>query len=162
MTKPDYPMTRAVRTLLDRKIAFTPHFYPYVDHGGTQHAAACLHVDEHSIIKTLVMETDARSPLIILMHGDREVSTKQLARSLGVKSVAPCAMEKTERVTGYTVGGISPLGTRRVLPIYAERSILALPRLFINGGKRGFLVEVTPGDLDRALTLTPVDVAIEP
>ncbi|MBN2006119.1 MAG: aminoacyl-tRNA deacylase [Anaerolineae bacterium] len=162
MTKPEYPMTRSVRALLDHKIAFTPHFYPYADHGGTFHAAACLNVDEHAIIKTLVMETDTKLPLIVLMHGDREISTKQLARVLGVKSVSPCTVEKTERVTGYTVGGISPLGTRRVLPVYVERSILALPRLLINGGKRGFLIEVTPNDLGQVVALEPVDVAIEP
>lgn len=162
MAKTEYPMTRGVRALLDQKVAFTPHFYPYIDHGGTRHAASCLNIDEHAIIKTLVMETDAKSPLIILMHGDREVSTRRLARALGVKSVAPCTVEKTERVTGYTVGGISPLGTRRALPVYAERSILTLPRLFINGGKRGFLVAVTPNDLGQVMTLEPVDVAIEP
>ncbi len=162
MPKTEYPMTRGVRALLDHKIAFTPHLYPYTDHGGTRHAATCLNVDEHAIIKTLVMETDDKSPLIILMHGDREVSTKQLARVLGVRSVTPCAVEKTERVTGYTVGGISPLGTRRILPVYAERGILTLPHLFINGGKRGFLVEVAPDDLGRVIAFEPVDVAIEP
>lgn len=162
MAKPDYPVTPAIHLLRGKKVAFTPHLYPYAEHGGTRHAAECLGVDEHAVIKTLVMEPDGGKPLLVLMHGDREVSTKNLARALGVKAVAPCAIEKAERVTGYQVGGISPFGTRQPLPVYVEASILLLERLYINGGKRGFLVELAPADLRKALTLREVEVAILP
>ncbi|HOU12901.1 MAG TPA: aminoacyl-tRNA deacylase [Anaerolineae bacterium] len=162
MAKVDYPMTRGVRHLQDKKVTFTPHLYPFEEHGGTGHAAACLHVDEHAIVKTLVMEKDDGKPLLVLMHGDREVSTKNLARALGVKSVAPCEVDKAERVTGYQVGGISPFGVRQPLPVYVQQTILDLPRLYINGGKRGFLVEITPEALQKALFVHPVDVAIIP
>jgi Cys-tRNA(Pro) deacylase len=164
----DYPMTRAVRLLSSKKITFKPHLYPYEEPGpsrlgtGTEHAAASLTVDEHQVVKTLVMEPEGGKPLLVLMHGDREVSTKNLARALGVKSVTPCDAEKAERVTGYQVGGISPFGTRQPLTVYVERTILALDRLYINGGKRGFLVEITPADLRKALPVREVDVAIAP
>ncbi len=162
MAKVDYPMTRGVRHLQDKQIAFTPHLYPYEEHGGTSHAAACLNVDEHAVVKTLVMERDDGKPLLVLMHGDREVSTKNLARALGVKSVTPCDAGKAERVTGYQVGGITPFGTRQPLPVYVQKTILDLPRLYINGGKRGFLVEIPPTALQKALPVHPVDVAIIP
>ncbi|HXG67745.1 MAG TPA: Cys-tRNA(Pro) deacylase [Blastocatellia bacterium] len=160
MEKADYPITPAVRLLREKKIAFKPHLYPYEERGGTAHSAAMLNVREHSVIKTLVMETDARQPLIILMHGDCEVSTKQLARVLGVKAVKPCDPATAQKHTGYMVGGTSPLGTRKPLPVYAEKTIFTLDRIFINGGKRGFLVEITPADLRAALLVTEVEVAI--
>lgn len=158
--KADHPITRGVRLLRSKKVAFTPRLYPYETHGGTGHAAESLGVDEYAVIKTLVLETDAGKPLLVLMHGDRAVSTKNLARALGVKSVKPCEQEKAERVTGYQVGGISPFGTRRPLPVYVEQTVLELERFCINGGKRGFLVEVTPSDLHKALDVKSVNVAI--
>ena len=153
-------MTRGVRLLQSKKVTFTPHLYAYEDHGGTHHAALCLNVDEHHVIKTLVMEDEAKKPFLVLMHGDCEASTKNLARSLKCKSVKPCDMEAAERVTGYQVGGISPFGTRRPLPVYVETTILTLPSFYINGGKRGFLVQITPEALQKALTVKPVNVAI--
>jgi len=160
VTKAEYPMTRGVRMLRSKKVAFTPHLYPYEEHGGTRHAADCLEVNERAVIKTLVMEPDGGKPFLVLMHGDREVSTKNLARILGVKSVDPCKPEKAERVTGYQVGGISPFGTRRPLPVYVEQSILELPRIYINGGKRGFLVGIAPQDLGKGLDVREVEVGI--
>ncbi|HQE93229.1 MAG TPA: aminoacyl-tRNA deacylase [Anaerolineae bacterium] len=160
MARVAYPMTRGVRHLQDKEVTFTPHLYPFEEHGGTGHAANCLNVDEHIVIKTLVMERDDGKPCLVLMHGDREVSTRNLARALGVKSVTPCDVAKAERVTGYQVGGISPFGTRQPLPVYVQSTILDLPCLYINGGKRGFLVEITPEALQKALPVQPVDVAI--
>jgi Cys-tRNA(Pro) deacylase len=162
MAKRDYPMTRGVRLLQRTKIPFTPRPYDYEAHGGTGHAAESLNVDEHAVIKTLVMAPDGGKPFLVLMHGDREVSTKNLARALDVKSVSPCDVETAERVTGYQVGGISPFGTRRPLPVYVQRSILALDTIVINGGKRGFLVEIDPQDLRKAFKVREVDVAITP
>ena len=158
---PDHPITPAVRFLRQKGITFTPHLYAYEEHGGTQASAAALHVDEHAVVKTLVMQTDERKPLIILMHGDREVSTKQLARVIGVKSVSPCDAKTAERHTGYLFGGTSPFGTRTALPVYAESSIFSLPRIYINGGKRGFLIEISTTDLRAAIPVTEVHVAIE-
>jgi Cys-tRNA(Pro) deacylase len=158
----DYPVTTAVRVLREHKISFDPHFYVYEERGGTGHAARSLGVDEHAVVKTLVFETDARKPLLVLMHGDREVSTKQLARFLGVKQVIPCDPHAAQRHTGYTVGGISPFGTRTPLPVYAEATILALPKIYINGGKRGFLVSIAPPALRVALQVTEVQVGIVP
>lgn len=161
MAKQDYPVTTAVRFLREKNIPFTPHLYTYEEHGGTAASAAALNVDEHGVVKTLVMQTDERRPLIVLMHGDREVSTKQLARSIGAKSVSPCDAKTAERHTGYLFGGTSPFGTRTPLPVYAESSIFDLPAVYINGGKRGFLVGISPSDLRKALTMTEVQVAIE-
>ena len=155
----ELPITSGVRFLRSHKIAFIPHLYAWEEHGGTAHSAARLGVDEHQVIKTLVLETEIRKPLIVLMHGDREVSTKSLARFLGCKSVQPCSPQNVTRYTGYQVGGCSPFGIRQTLPIYAESTILELPRLFINGGKRGFLVEIAPAAL-AILSPTPVQVAI--
>ncbi len=160
MARTDYPVTPAVRFLRERQIPLIPHLYRYQEHGGTSRASAMLEVPEHQVIKTLVMETDGGDPLIILMHGDREVSTRQLARFLEVKHVEPCEPETAHRYTGYLVGGTSPFGTRRDLPVYVERSIFDLPSIFINGGKRGFLVEITPGQLREALSVTEVEVAV--
>ena len=154
------PVTPAVRALREKKVAFEPHLYEYEEHGGTRRSAAELGVDEHSVVKTLVMETEARKPLVVLMHGDREVSTKQLARRLGVKSVRPCDPATAQKHTGYMVGGTSPFGTRTRLPVYAESTIFGLPRIYINGGKRGFLVSIDPKVLRDVLKVEEVEVAI--
>src|SRR5262249_20950073 len=160
MAKADFPITPAVRFLREHKISFTPHLYDYEEKGGTRRSAAELGVDEHAVVKTLVMEDETRKPLIILMHGDAEVSTKQLARWLGVKSVQPCDINRAQKHTGYLVGGTSPFGTRTKLPVYAEKSIFGLPTIFINGGKRGFLVEMSTADVRAALNPTEIEVAI--
>jgi len=160
MSSDKTPMTPAIRVLRQAGVPFSEHPYPYVEHGGTAAFAREAGVGEHAVIKTLVMEDDAKEPLIVLMHGDREVSTKELARILGVKSVHPCAPETAQRHSGYMVGGTSPFGLRKPLPIYVEETILALPRIYINGGKRGFIVGMDPNDLDRLLHPTPVHVAI--
>src|SRR5919206_1469593 len=154
----DYPITPAVRLLREKGVAFEPHLYDYVERGGTRRSAEELGVDEHAVVKTLVMETDARKPLVVLMHGDREVSTKQLARTLNVKSVQPCDPAAAQKHTGYLVGGTSPFGTRLRLPVYVERTIFALPRIYINGGKRGFLVEIAPHVLRELLPVEEVSV----
>ena len=156
----DYPVTTAIRALRDSRVAFEPHLYDYEDKGGTARSSAMLGVDEHIVIKTLVMEDENRKPLIVLMHGDRDVSTKALARLLKVKTVSPCDPKVAERHTGYQVGGTSPFGTRKVLPVFVERTILDLPRIFINGGKRGFLISLAPKDLEKVLPLQLVDAAI--
>ena len=156
----EYPVTPAVRLLRENKVEFEPHLYDYVERGGTAHSAEALGVDEHAVVKTLVLETEARKALIVLMHGDREVSTKRLARRLGVKSVQPCAPDAAQKHTGYLVGGTSPLGTRSPLPVYAERTIFELPRIYINGGKRGFLVSLDPQALRALLPVEEVEVAI--
>ena len=160
MAKADYPMTQAVRVLRERKIDFTPHLYEYEEKGGTRRSSEELGVDEHSVVKTLVMEDESRKPFIILMHGDRAVSTKQLARVMNVKSVRPCEVNTAQKHRGYLVGGSSPFGTRTKLPVFAEKTIFDLPKIYINGGKRGFLVEIVPQDLRAALPVTEVEVAI--
>jgi Cys-tRNA(Pro) deacylase len=154
------PMTPAVRALRQAGVPFTEHPYAYVERGGTAAFAAQAGVDEHAVVKTLVMEDDAKKPLVVLMHGDREVSTKELARVLGAKSVRPCAPDTAERHSGYMVGGTSPFGLRKPLPVYVEATILELPRIYINGGKRGFIVGLEPKELVRVLAPTPVRVAI--
>jgi Cys-tRNA(Pro) deacylase len=152
--------TPAIRALRAAGVPFTEHTYRYEEHGGTGVPARELGVPEHEVIKTLVMEDAARAPLIVLMHGDLEVSTKQLARVLGSKHVEPCRPEVATRHTGYLIGGTSPFGTRKPMPVYVERTILDLPHVYINGGARGFLVCVAPADLVRVLHATPVEVAI--
>jgi Cys-tRNA(Pro) deacylase len=154
------PSTNATRLLKQAGIAYTEHLYRYEDHGGTAVSARELGVDEHAVIKTLVMEDDRGAPLIILMHGDREVSTKELARQIGAKSVQPCKPEVANRHSGYLVGGTSPLGTKKAMPICAEATLFDLPRIYLNGGSRGFLVGLEPKDLERVLKLTRVSVAI--
>lgn len=149
-----------MHALRAKKIDFVPHLYPWQEHGGTSHAAASLGVDEHMVIKTLVMQSDPRHPFLVLMHGDREVSTKELARTLGVKHVEPCDVAAAQKHTGYLVGGISPFGTRARLPVCVEKTIFDLPRIFINGGRRGFLVEIQPRALTLVLEARPVEVAI--
>ena len=160
MQRAGYPITPAIRVLRENKIQFDPHLYSYREHGGTAHSAAQLGVDEHIVIKTLVMETESRTPLIALMHGDREVSKKELARTLSVKSVLPCDPSTAQRHTGYQVGGTSPFGTRKGLPVFAEQTIFELSKIYINGGKRGFLVSMDPDDLKRVLPITEVSVGI--
>ena len=157
----DFPVTPAVRYLREKKIDFVPRLYEYVEKGGTRESAKQLGVDEHSVVKTLVFETNEKKPLIVLMHGDREVSTKNLARFLDVKSLEPAAPEKASKLTGYLVGGTSPFATRTRMPVYVEKSVLNLERIYINGGKRGFLVEIDPSVLREALNATEVEVGIE-
>jgi Cys-tRNA(Pro) deacylase len=155
-----YPVTQAVRSLRTGKIDFIPHLYRYEEHGGTHQAASILNVPEHEVIKTLVMEVDSRWQLLVLMHGDREVSTKKLACELGVKRVSPCDPISAEKHTGYKVGGISPFGTRKSLPVCVESSIMMLDRIFINGGKQGFMVEIDPHDLQKVLSVKEINVAL--
>jgi len=152
------PVTPAVRALRAAGIEFSPHLYEYEERGGTRVSARELGVDEHAVVKTLVMEDDAKAPLIVLMHGDRQVGTQALARQLGLRKIVPCSPEAAEHHTGYKVGGTSPFGTRKPIPVYVERTILALPRIFLNGGARGFLVGIAPSSLG-VLAPTPVDVA---
>ena len=154
------PMTPAVRALQQAGVPFTEYPYRYLEHGGTATFAREFGIDEHTVVKTLVMEDETKRPLVVLMHGDREVSTKELARVLGVKTVQPCAPETAERHSGYMVGGTSPFGLRKPMPVYAEETILELPRIYINGGKRGFLVGLDPKGLVRVLKPTPVRVGI--
>jgi Cys-tRNA(Pro) deacylase len=156
------PVTPAIRALRSAGVPFTGHFYRYEEHGGTRVSARELGVDEHAVVKTLVMEDDAHTPIIVLMHGDLEVSTKQLARAIGCKHVEPCKPDVANRHSGYLVGGTSPFGTRKAMPVYVERTILDLPRIYINGGARGFLVGIAPADLVRVLNPTPVEVGIRP
>jgi Cys-tRNA(Pro) deacylase len=156
----DYPVTPAVRFLREHRVDFVPHLYDYVEKGGTRESAKQLGVDEHAVIKTLVFETNEKKPLIVLMHGDRHVSTKNLARHLGVKSVEPVTPEKASKLTGYLVGGTSPFGTRTSVPVYVESTILDLEKIYINGGKRGFLVEIEPAILTSSLNGSKVDVGI--
>jgi Cys-tRNA(Pro) deacylase len=160
MVKDRYPATVAVRVLREQNVAFTHHPYTYVERGGTEVSARELGVPEHAVIKTLVMEDDRGNPLVVLMHGDREVSTKNLARLMGVKSVTPCAPMVADRHSGYQVGGTSPFGTRRAMPVYMERSVVELPYIYINGGRRGYLVGMMTTELIRVLKPILADLAI--
>jgi len=143
------------------QVEFTDHLYTYEEKGGTAVSARALGVDEHAVVKTLVMEDEKKRPLIVLMHGDLQVSEKQLARTIGVKTVTPCTPETAHKHTGYLVGGTSPFGTRAALPVYLEETVLDLPRIYINGGKRGYLVGIDPKDAVRLLKPTQVRVGIE-
>ena len=154
--------TGAIAVLRKHHVAFTEHPYRYEERGGTSVSSRELGVPEHAVIKTLVREDEGKQPLIVLMHGDREVSTKKLARQIGAKTVSPCAPDVAQRHSGYLVGGTSPFGTRKAMPVYMEGTIGDLDRLYINGGRRGFLVSLTPADLVRVLSPTLVDAAIEP
>ena len=154
------PLTPAIHFLRAKKIAFTEHAYKYEEKGGTATSARELNIAEHIVVKTLVFKVDGKEPIIVLMHGDREVSTKELARQIGVKQIAKCEEAEAQRHTGYMFGGTSPLGTRKELPVYIESGILELPEIYINGGKRGFLVKINPGDFSKAFLFTPVNVAI--
>lgn len=158
MSKEQYPITTAIRALRAAKISFEPHLYPYEERGGTESSARALGVDEHLVIKTLIMQDEQKRPLIVLMHGDAEVSTKNLARHLGVKTIAPCTAEVADRHSGYQVGGTSPFGTRKSMPVYAQTTILELPLIYINGGKRGFLVAVEPRQVFDLLGATLVEM----
>lgn len=154
------PVTAAVRALRAGKVPFTDHLYAYEEKGGTAVSSRELGVDEHAVVKTLVMEDEARNPLIVLMHGDRQVSTRELARVLGVKTISSCTPDTAQKHTGYLVGGTSPFGTRRRMPVCMEETILDLPRIYINGGKRGYLVGIDPRDVVKLLNPTLVRVAI--
>jgi Cys-tRNA(Pro) deacylase len=151
----------AIRALRAADVTFEPHLYPWEPKGGTAASAEALGVDEHQVIKTLIFEDDRKQPLCILMHGDREVSTKNLARAIGVKTVGPCTPEVADRHSGYQVGGTSPFGLKRPMPIYMQRSIAELPRIYINGGARGFLVAIDPKEAVRMLKPTLVDAATD-
>ena len=152
--------TPATAWLRERGITFSEHVYEYVEHGGTAESAKQLGVDEHAVVKTLVMQDEKREPLIVLMHGDKQVSTKNLARAIGAKSVEPCTPEVAQRHSGYQVGGTSPFGTRKAMPVFVEETVLALPRICINGGRRGYLVGIEPAVLTQALGAKPVSCAL--
>ena len=153
--------TPATQWLKAHGVVFTEHPYAYLEHGGTEHSAASLGLDEHMVVKTLVMQDQDARPLIVLIHGDRKVSTKNLARQIGAKTVEPCKPEVASRHSGYLVGGTSPFGTRREMPVYVEESILALPRIAINGGRRGYLVGIDPQVCTTVLGARPVQCALE-
>lgn len=163
-TRKKLPVTPAVRVLRDHAVKYVENVFTYEPHGGTALCAKALDVDEYMIIKTLIFEDDNRRPLVVLMHGDKQVSTRQLARSLNVKSVTPCTPQTATKHSGYQVGGTSPFGMRRSMPVYMQVSILELPYIYINGGRRGFLVKMASSDLQRVLQqvlqLSLVDVAI--
>jgi Cys-tRNA(Pro) deacylase len=152
--------TPAIHMLRRHGVSFTEHIYRYEDRGGTRVPSRELGVAEREVVKTLVMEDDRKRALIVLMHGDREVSTKALARAIGVKTVTPCRPEVAERHTGYLVGGTSPFGTRKVLPVYVQRTILEIDRVYVNGGRRGYLIAIVPQVFIDVLHATPVDVGI--
>ena len=153
--------TPATVFLKSNEVSYSEHEYEYLEHGGTGVSSASLGVPEHAVVKTLVMQDEAGKPLIVLMHGDRKVSTKNLARQAGVKRIEPCKPDAALRHSGYQVGGISPFGVRKALPVYMERSILDLPKIYINGGRRGFLVGIAPGEIVRTLDPQLVKVALE-
>jgi Cys-tRNA(Pro) deacylase len=154
----NYPITPAIRVLREKKIEFEPHVFEYVEKGGTRHSAEVLKVDEHAVVKTLVFETNEKKPLMVLQHGDFQVSTKELARILNVKTIAPASPERANKLTGYFVGGTSPFGVRTKMPIYAEATIFDLERIYINGGKRGFLIAIEPRVLHDVLEIEAIEV----
>jgi Cys-tRNA(Pro) deacylase len=160
MSKEKTPVTPAIRVLREEKVEFTDHLYTYEEKGGTTVSARELGVDEHSVVKTLVMEDENKNPLIVLMHGDLQVSTKELARIIGVKTISPCTPETASKHSGYLVGGTSPFGTRRAMPVYMEETICELPKIYINGGKRGYLVGINPAEAARILKPAMVKVGI--
>ena len=153
--------TAATAFLAHHGVKFTEHSFEYVEHGGTSASSTALGVPEHEVVKTLVMETERGDPLVVLMHGDRKVSTKELARAAGVKRIFPCKPDTAQRHSGYLIGGTSPFGTRKAMPVYLERSVLDLPRIYINGGRRGYLLGMEPAALERVLSPVLVDVALE-
>lgn len=160
MSKEKAPVTPAVRELRANKAEFSDHLYEYEEKGGTAVSARELGVDEHAVVKTLVMEDESRNPLVVLMHGDLKVSTRELARIIGVKTIAPCNPDTANRHSGYVVGGTSPFGTRKKMPVYMEQTILELPKIYINGGKRGYLVGIVPQEAVRILAPKLVKVGI--
>ena len=153
-------LTPATQMLRAAGVAFSEHVYDYVEHGGTAESARQLGVAEHAVVKTLVMQDEREQPLIVLMHGDRQVSTKNLARAMGAKAVEPCKPEVAQRHSGYLVGGTSPFGTRKAMPVYVQASVLELPQILINGGRRGYLLRLTPTVLVELLGAQPVDCAL--
>lgn len=155
----DYPVTAAIRVLREHGVAFEPLQFNYIEKGGTAHSSSSLGVDEHTIVKTLIMEDGSKAPLCVLMHGDFDVSTKNLARQLGIKTIQPCKPDVADKHSGYQVGGTSPFGLRQSMPIYVEKSILELERIYINGGKRGFLVQIDPKALLDVLKAKPVSAS---
>ena len=157
---PHVSATPATQFLRKHGIVFSEHVFEYVEHGGTRVSADALGVDEHVVVKTLIMEDDKKQPLIVLMHGDRTVSTKNLARQVGCKSIEPCKPDVAQRHSGYQIGGTSPFGTRKPMNVYVERSILDCERIYINGGRRGYLVGIDPRVLSQILNVTPVNVAL--
>lgn len=160
MAREKAPITAAVRVLRAEKVPFSDHLYNYQEKGGTAASSRELGLDEHVIIKTLVMEDETGSPLIVLMHGDQQVSTKELARSIAARQISPCLPEVAQKQSGYLVGGTSPFGTRRQMPVYMEATIADLEKLYINGGKRGYLVAMAPAELVRVLKPVLVKVGI--
>ena len=160
MAKQDFPVTQAIRFLRSHNVAFEPRLYEYEERGGTAHSAECLGVDEHHVIKTIVCENEKKQGMIVLMHGDKHISTRQLARDLGMKHIDAADPKQANKWTGYLVGGTSLFGTKTVLPVYVEASILALDTIYINGGKRGFLVVMQAADL-QVLQPTAVNVAVD-
>lgn len=160
MAKVKSPVTAAIRVLRQAKVPFGEHPYTYEEKGGTAVSARELGVEEHCVVKTLIMEDEKKAPLVVLMHGDLQVSTKELARAIGAKTVAPCAPDTAQRHSGYLVGGTSPFGTRKEMPVYLEETILELPLIYVNGGSRGFLVSMPPRELVRVLKPVPVRVGI--
>ncbi len=161
MSGKDIPVTQAIRFLREKKIEFIPHQFKYEEKGGTRHTALELDVPEHNVIKTLVFEDETGDGLIVLMHGDLEVSTKELARELGVKTISPCNQQKALKLTGYQFGGTSPFGTRTELPVFAEKTIFLLEKIYINGGKQGFILEMKPEAIKQVLDITEVSSAIK-
>jgi Cys-tRNA(Pro) deacylase len=159
---PHVSETPATQWLRAQRVAFTEHVYEYVDHGGTGESSRQLGVPEHQVVKTLVMQDHDHKPLVVLMHGDRQVSTKNLARQIGAKRVEPCKPDVAQRHSGYLVGGTSPFGLRKAMPVYVEATVLALDRIYINGGRRGYLVSLDPEVLTRLLAATPVQAAMVP
>ena len=160
MAKEKAPVTAAIRMLREEKVSFSDHLYAYEEKGGTAASSRELGIDEHAVIKTLVMEDDNGRALIVLMHGDLQVSTKELARTIGVKQVSPCTAEAAQKQSGYLIGGTSPFGTRHLMPVYMEAGITGLPKIYINGGKRGYLVGMAPAELVRVLKPQLVTVGI--
>jgi Cys-tRNA(Pro) deacylase len=160
MPEENIPVTQAVRVLREKNIGFRPFIYRYREHGGTRQFADEFGIPHHSVIKTLVFEDEEKRPLIVLMHGDCEVSARQLARSVGVKQISLCDADSAQKHTGYQFGGTSPFGTRRPIPVYAERTLFDLPGIYINGGKRGFIIGIDPSDIKKVLDVTEVDAAV--
>lgn len=157
----NYPITPAIRVLREKKIEFEPHVFDYVEKGGTRHSSSILGVDEHAVVKTLIFETNEKKPLIVLQHGDLQVSTKELARILKIKTVVPVSPEKANKLTGYIVGGTSPFGVKTKMPVYVEKTIFKLEKIYINGGKRGFLVSINPQILREVLQVEEVETGIK-
>ena len=153
--------TPATAVLQRAGVSYTEHEFEYLEHGGTGHSSAMMGVPEHNVVKTLVMEDEKGDPLVVLMHGDRKVSTKELARQAGAKRIAPCKPETATRHSGYLIGGTSPFGTKKRMPVYLERSVLELDRIYINGGRRGYLLGMDPAELVRVLSPTLVDVGLQ-